>query len=137
LVEESFMSGSASSAADEKEVPVAMDMEAELTELVNQNVSGAQQLENDAERIRSSVARLTSTSIEGLEGLASELHDLQRFLNSEVRRVQGEIESALAGMKIIIETIAPWKSCALPIATPASTQSMPRTAPFPISQSRR
>ena len=106
------MSGSASSAADEKEVPVAMDMEAELTELVNQNVSGAQQLENDAERIRSSVARLTSTSIEGLEGLASELQDLQRFLNSEVRRVQGEIESALAGMKIIIETIAPWKNTA-------------------------
>ena len=133
------MSGPTSSAADEKEVPVGVDMEAELTELVNQNISSSQQLENDAERIRASVARLTSTSIEGLEGLASELQDLQRFLNSEVRRVQSEIESALAGMKIIIETIAPWKSCALPIAAPPSAQTaaMPRTAPFPISQSRR
>jgi hypothetical protein len=33
---------------------------------------------------------------------------LQTFLESEVERVQGEIESALAGIKIIIETIAAW-----------------------------
>lgn len=64
----------------------------------------------DVDRIRSSVARLTSNSIEGLEGLSTELQSLQRFLNSEVDRVQGEIESALAGIKIIVDTIAPWKS---------------------------
>ena len=34
---------------------------------------------------------------------------MQSSLNSEVERVQGEIESALAGIKIIIDTIAPWK----------------------------
>src|SRR6516165_1465897 len=33
---------------------------------------------------------------------------LQTFLKPEVERVQSEIESALAGIKIIIETIAPW-----------------------------
>ena len=64
----------------------------------------------DVDRIRSSVARLTSNSIEGLEGLSTELQALQRFLNSEVERVQGEIESALAGIKIIVDTIAPWKN---------------------------
>lgn len=64
----------------------------------------------DVDRIRSSVARLTSNSIEGLEGLSTELQALQRFLNSEVERVQGEIESAMAGIKIIVDTIAPWKS---------------------------
>ena len=33
---------------------------------------------------------------------------LQTFPKPEVERVQNEIESALAGIKIIIETIAPW-----------------------------
>jgi hypothetical protein len=67
------------------------------------------QIETDAERIKSSVARLTSNSIDELEGLTSELQALQEFLKSEVERVQGEIQSALDGIKIIIETIAPWK----------------------------
>ena len=71
---------------------------------------GAPQPKTDAERIRSAVARLTSNSIDGLEALSSELQDLQKFLQSEVRRVQGEIDSALAGINIIIDTIAPWKS---------------------------
>ena len=56
----------------------------------------------------SSVLRLTSNSIDGLEVLSSELRQLHTFLKSEVERVQSEIESALAGIKIIIETIAPW-----------------------------
>ena len=74
----------------------------------------------DPERIRSSVARLTSNSIEGLESLSSELQSLQKSLKSEVERVHGEIESALAGIKIIIDTIAPWKST--PVSSPASTR---------------
>ena len=73
-------------------------------------------IETDAERIRSSIARLTSNSLEGLGGLASELQQLQSFLKSEVEHVQGEIESALAGINIIIETIAPWKTCTVPAA---------------------
>jgi hypothetical protein len=76
------------------------------------------QIEADADRLRSSVARLTSNSIEGLERLTSELQELQAFLKSEVERVHGEIESALAGIKIIIETIAPWKTT-VPIAPPS------------------
>ena len=68
------------------------------------------QIGTDAERIRSSVARLTSNSIEELEGLTSELQALQEFLKSEVSRVQREIQSALDGINIIIETIAPWKN---------------------------
>ena len=42
------------------------------------------------------------------KGFRHELWRLQTFLKSEVERVQSEIESALAGIKIIIETIAPW-----------------------------
>ena len=67
-------------------------------------------VEIDAERIRSSIARLTSNSIDELEKLTSELEELQDFLKSETGRVQREIESVLAGIGIIIETIAPWKT---------------------------
>jgi hypothetical protein len=58
------------------------------------------------------------TSIDRLEGLMSEVQQLQTFLKSEVERVQHEIESALAGIKIIIETIAPSKAMSVP-TTPA------------------
>ena len=68
------------------------------------------QIENNVERIQSSITRLSSVSIDGLQGLTSQLQNLQTFLNSEVSRVQGEINSALSGIKIIMETIAPWKS---------------------------
>jgi len=76
------------------------------------------QLEHRAERIRSSVARLTSSSINELEGLTLELNALQEFLKSETDRVQREVESALAGLRIIIETISPWKSIPTSVATP-------------------
>ena len=72
----------------------------------------APQIENNAGRITSSVARLTSNSIQELEGLKFELQKLQEFLSSEVGRVQQEIESALSGITIIVETIAPWKNMA-------------------------
>ena len=74
--------------------------------------------EHRAERIRSSVARLTSSSISELEGLTSELNALQEFLKAETDRVQREVESALAGLKIIIETISPWKNIQASVATP-------------------
>jgi prophage DNA circulation protein len=64
----------------------------------------------DADRIRSSIAQLTSNSIDELEKLTSELGELQEFLKSETGRVQREVESVLAGIGIIIETIAPWKT---------------------------
>jgi hypothetical protein len=46
-------------------------------------------------------------SINELEGLTLELNALQEFLKSETDRVQREVESALAGIRIIIETISP------------------------------
>ena len=78
------------------------------------------QLEHRAERIRSSVARLTSSSINELEGLTLELNALQEFLKFETDRVQREVESALAGIRIIIETISPWKNI------PTSTKTQKR-----------
>ena len=64
----------------------------------------------DIERISSSLARLTSSSMESLEGLMSELQDLQKFLKAEVARVQSEVDNAMAGIKIIMEAIAPLRS---------------------------
>ncbi len=63
----------------------------------------------DAERIRSSISRLTANSTDELEKLISKLHELQEFLKSETSRVQDEIGSVLEGVGIIIEAIAPWK----------------------------
>ena len=67
-------------------------------------------MEIDADRIRSSIARLTSNSIDELEKLTSELEKLQEFLKSETARVQGEIGNVLAGVGVIVDAIAPWKS---------------------------
>jgi hypothetical protein len=81
-------------------------------------------IEIDADRIRSSIARLTSTSIGDLEGLASELQKLDAFLRSETERVQHEIENVLAGIKIIVDAITPWKrtpTAPAGAARPAST----------------
>jgi hypothetical protein len=77
---------------------------------VNSKPSG--QVEFSAERFNSSVARLTSNSIGELQGLVSELQKMQEFLTSEVASVQRQIDSALGGINIIVETIGPWKSIA-------------------------
>lgn len=119
------MNAPTSSAAAEKSLPVDLDVEAEIGKLVEENIpKSPPQIETEVERIRSSLERLTSNSIDGLQGLTSELQELQRFLNAEVQRVQGEIESALAGIKIIIETIAPWKSSPVSAAPPTSARAV-------------
>jgi hypothetical protein len=103
------------------ETPV---VEKAISNLIEQAIpKHSPQIENSAERIRSSIARSTSVSIDGLQGLTSELQELQTFLNSEVSRVQGEIESALSGIKIIMETIAPWKSPSISPASPMRATS--------------
>ena len=118
------MNAPTSSAATEKAPPVHLDVEAEISKLAEESIPKRYpQIESEVERIRSSITQLTSSSIEGLEGLTSELQDLQRFLNTEVQRVQGEIESALAGIKIIIETIAPWKNGPGSLSAPASARA--------------
>jgi hypothetical protein len=112
-------------AAADQSLPVDSDVGAEISKLVEEHIpKRPPQIETDVERIRSSVARLTSNSIDGLQGLTSELQELQRFLNSEVERVQGQIESALAGIKIIIETIAPWKSSPVSQAPPTTARAV-------------
>jgi hypothetical protein len=134
------MNAPTSSTVAEKSLPVESDVEAEISKLVEQTIpKRPPQIETDVERIRSSVARLTSNSIDGLEQLTSELQELQEFLKSEVERVQGEIESALAGIKIIIETIAPWKSIPVSLAPPTSARPV-RAGPaanVEAAQSRR
>ena len=76
----------------------------------------------DAERIRATIARLTSNSTDDLEKLVAELERLQEFLKSETDRVQREISSVLDGIGIIIEAITPWKTAGLASAqhTPAN-----------------
>jgi hypothetical protein len=60
--------------------------------------------------ISAAVARLTSNSIDELRKLVSELQKMQDFLKSEVDNVQRQIDSAVAGINIIVDTIGPWKS---------------------------
>ena len=122
------MDDSTSSASDNHSMMSPLhetsDMEKAISNLIEQaNPKHSLQIENNVERIRSSIARLSSVSIDGLQGLTSELQELQTFLNSEVSRVQGEIESALSGIKIIMETIAPWKSPPISPAPPTRTTS--------------
>ena len=95
------------------EVPdesLSLERESEVVSVEQENARLPLQIEVNAERIRSSVARLTSTSMNELVELTSNLQQLQEFISSEAERVRNEIESALAGIKIIVETISPWES---------------------------
>jgi len=86
--------------------------------------SGLEQLpaeiEENCERTKSSLARLSANSADKLEGLMSEIQEMLDFLRSEGERVQGEITSyaelnqkiALAATKIRAETVGPWKGTA-------------------------
>ena len=98
-----------------------------------------QKIEIGADSIRSSIARLTANSIGELEGLASELQKLDGFLRSETERVRREIESVMAGIKVIIDAIAPWKRPAR--APPGTTRSAPISArshtPMCLGDARR
>ena len=86
------------------------------------NPSG--QLAFSAERFNSSVARLTSNSIGELQGLVSELQKMQEFLTSEVASVQHQIDSALGGINIIVETIGPWRTIASSQTLPPGTRNV-------------
>jgi hypothetical protein len=97
------MDTSTSAAPDEKTPP---------TQDSNEKSKPSGPLEISVERFNASVARLTSNSIDELQGLVSELQKMQEFLKSEVDKVQRQIDSALAGINIIVETIGPWKSLA-------------------------
>ena len=82
------------------------------------------QLEFSAERFNSSVARLTTNSIGELQGLVSELQKMQEFLTFEVDSVQRQIDSAVGGINIIVETIGPFKSIAGSQTLPSGTRNV-------------
>jgi hypothetical protein len=81
-------------------------------------------LEISAERFNSSVVRLTTNSIGELHKLVSELQKMQEFLKSEVDSVQRQIDSAVAGINIIVEAIGPWKSIASSQILPPGTRNV-------------
>jgi hypothetical protein len=86
------------------------DIRAELKKIAEQKISTpAQTDENNIERIGSSIARLSSKSVDGLERLQSELQEMQKLLRLEVERVQSAIDSASAGIQVLTDVIAPWK----------------------------
>lgn len=129
------MDSSNAAAPAEKSPYTNSDIRAELKKIAGQKISTpAQTDENNIERIRSSIARLSSKSVDGLERLNSELQELQKLLRLEVERVQSEIDSALAGIQVITDVIAPWKS-----GTSASQSPSAKTrdvhAAFPTSLS--
>jgi hypothetical protein len=79
------------------------------------------QIENDTERTNSSLARLTSNSVDRLDRLMSEIQEMREFLISEGERVQREVANyaqlnqsvALTATKIKTETVGTWKSSAI------------------------
>ena len=113
-----------SAAPDEKTPPLELALATQLKSATQEKPKPSGPLEISAERFNSSVARLTSNSIEELQGLVSELQKMQEFLKSEVDNVQRQIDSALAGINIIVETIGPWKSLAGSQTLPSGTRNV-------------
>jgi len=110
-----------SAAHDEKTSPPEQALATQPSK-EKSNPSGP--LEISAERFNSSVARLTTNSIDELHKLASELQKMQEFLKTEVESVQRQIDSAVAGINIIVETIGPWKSMAGSQTPPSGTRNV-------------
>jgi hypothetical protein len=111
------MSSSILEEISEKSLSAKSDIDSEVR-AVEQETSKTVQTAHtkigiDAERIRCSIAKLTSTSTSELEKLTTELEALRDFLKSESKRVQGDIESVLDGIKIIVEAISPWKTASV------------------------
>ena len=99
--------------------------EAETNNLVSQdstlvetpNLKLPTQIDDDAERIRSTIALLTSLSIDELEGLVTDIQEVREHLKSEGERVQREImnyahlsQTAVAATKKITETFGSLQS---------------------------
>jgi hypothetical protein len=94
------------------------------TQISKEKSKPSSPVETGFDRFNSSVARMTNNSIDELQGLVSELQKMQDFLKSEVDNVQRQIDSALAGINIIVETIGPWKSLAGSQLLPSGTRNV-------------
>ena len=131
------MDTTTSAAPDKKTPPLELALATQLSKSATQeNSKPSGPLEISAERISSSVARLTSNSIDELQGLASELQKMQEFLKSEVDNVQRQIDSALAGINIIVETISPWKSIAGSQTLPSGARNVRAGGPAANTEQR-
>ena len=90
---------------------------AEKTVTAAQESKVHSEIDTESERMRATITRMTSSSARELDGLVSEIQEVREFLNSESERVQREIanyaqlnQRALAVIKMITQTISPWKS---------------------------
>jgi hypothetical protein len=101
---EELMDTATSAAPDEKTPPPELASATQLSKEKSSHFGSPE--------IGAAIARLTSNSIDDLHKLVSELQKMQEFLKSEVESVQRQIDSAVAGINIIVDTIGPWKSIA-------------------------
>jgi hypothetical protein len=133
--EETLMNSPTSEEVTEKSPSAKSAVDSEVRDFEEESTKPAQTAHSkvgiDAERIRSSIARLTSNSTAELEKLITELEQLQEFLKSETGRVQREIGSVLDGIGIIIEAIAPWKTAGLTGAQNAHTNARDKLKRWP------
>jgi hypothetical protein len=134
-LEETLMNSPTSEEVTEKSPSAKSAVDSEVRDFEEESTKPAQTAHSkvgiDAERIRSSIARLTSNSTAELEKLITELEQLQEFLKSETGRVQREIGSVLDGIGIIIEAIAPWKTAGLTGAQNAHTNGRDKLKRWP------
>ena len=73
------MDNPTSASVEETTLNLETPLGAELSKLANQPSSKSTPLESNAERIRGSVARLSSSSIDELQGLVVELQKCRSF----------------------------------------------------------
>ena len=106
------------------------------TQTSKEKSAASSPLEVSAERFNTSVARLTVNSIDELHKLVSELQKMQEFLKSEVDSVQRQIDSAVAGINIIVETIGPWKSITVPQTLPSGNRNVRAGGPASAIEQR-
>lgn len=73
--------------------------------------------QNGAEGLTSLIGRVAGRSVEEIESLISELQEVRNFLRAEGERLQRDLtnfaqmnQTALASVKVIHESIGPWKS---------------------------
>jgi hypothetical protein len=134
-LKEKLMNSPTSEEITEKSLAAKSPVDSEVRDFEQESSMPAQAAHSkvgiDAERIRSSIARLTSNSTDELEKLIAELERLQEFLKSETGRVQREIGSVLDGIGIIIEAIAPWKNVGLASAQNARANGRDKLKRWP------